>query len=179
MKEYIQRGVSTALEIWRCGKSLQSYLWLWRQISLRTKSRIYHAVVRLILLYDCETWPEQVADERMLGVFDNDNIHRILHVRRRDSVPPLPYKYTGTARIYVCMCLMIGKGQTAQKRPYWGPKKIILLVHRRVRWFGHDARCPEGKLIKDLLLPIPPRTWFRWTGGQLKTCESGPQLGLK
>ncbi len=44
-----------------------------------------------------------------------------------------------------------------------------LLVQRRLRWFGHAARRPEGELIKDLLLPTPPRTWRRRAGGQLKT----------
>ncbi len=28
---------------------------------------------------------------------------------------------------------------------------------------------PDGELIKDLLLPTPPHTWRRRTGGQLKT----------
>ncbi len=45
----------------------------------------------------------------------------------------------------------------------------ILLVQRRLRWFGHAARRPEGELTKDLLLPTPPRTWRRRAGGQLKT----------
>ncbi len=27
---------------------------------------------------------------------------------------------------------------------------------------------PDGELVKDLLLPIPPRTWRRPTGVQLK-----------
>ncbi len=44
-----------------------------------------------------------------------------------------------------------------------------LLVQRRIRWFGHAARRPEGELIKDLLLPTPPRTLRRRAGGQLKT----------
>ncbi len=33
-----------------------------------------------------------------------------------------------------------------------------LLVQRRLRWFGHAARRAGGELIKDLLLPTPPRT---------------------
>ncbi len=84
---------------------LQTYVWSGREISLRTKNRVYQAVLRSILLYGCETWPVPVADERMLEVFDNDSIRRILRVRRRDYVPsmelrrtPLLYKYTGTAR---------------------------------------------------------------------------------
>ncbi len=61
---------------------LQSCLWSRREISLRTKSRVYQAVVCSILLHGCETWPVRVADERMLEVFDNDSIRRILSVRR-------------------------------------------------------------------------------------------------
>ncbi len=44
-----------------------------------------------------------------------------------------------------------------------------LLVQRRLHWFGHAARRPEGELIKDLFLPTPPRMWRRRAGGQLKT----------
>ncbi len=45
----------------------------------------------------------------------------------------------------------------------------VQLVQRRLSWFGHAVRRPEGELIKDLLLPTPPRTWRRRAGGQLKT----------
>ncbi len=80
---------------------LQSCLWSRREISLRTKSRVYQAVLRSILLSGCETWPVRVADKRMLEVFDNDSIRRILRVRCRDcgtASPPLPYKHADTAR---------------------------------------------------------------------------------
>ncbi len=40
-----------------------------------------------------------------------------------------------------------------------------LLIQLRVRWFGPTAR---RELIKDLLLPTPPRMWRRRAGGQLK-----------
>ncbi len=66
---------------------LQCCLWSRREISLRTKGRVYQAVVRSILLYGCKTWPVRVADERMLEVFGNDSIRRILRVRRRVCVP--------------------------------------------------------------------------------------------
>ncbi len=32
----------------------------------------------------------------------------------------------------------------------------------------NTVKRPNGELIKDLLLPTPPRTWGRRTGGQLK-----------
>ncbi len=44
-------------------------------------------MVRSILLYGNKTWPVRVADERMLEVFDNDNILRTLRARRRDCAP--------------------------------------------------------------------------------------------
>ncbi len=109
---------------------LQSCLWSRREISLRTNGRVYQAVVRSILLYGCETWPVRVADERMLEFFDNDSIRRILRVRRRDCVPSVEL------RRRLCLTSI-----------------PALLVQRRLRWFGHAARRPEGRLIKDLLLP--------------------------
>ncbi len=95
-----------------------------------------------ILLNGCETWPVRVADERMLEAFDNDSIRRILRVKRRDCVPFVKL------RRHLCLTSM-----------------SALLVQRRLRWFGHAARRPEGELIKDFLLPTPPRTWRRRAGG--------------
>ncbi len=66
---------------------LQSCLWSRREISFRTKGRVYQAVVRSILLYGCETWLVRVTDEKMLGVFDKYSIRRILRVKCRDYVP--------------------------------------------------------------------------------------------
>ncbi len=82
----------------------------------------------------------------MLEVFDNDIIRRILRVRRKDCVPPVEL------RRRLCLTSI-----------------PPLLVQRRLRWFGHAARRLEGELIKDLLLPTPPRTWLRRAGDQLKT----------
>ncbi len=82
----------------------------------------------------------------MLEVFYKDSICRILRVRRR-----------------VCV-------SSVELRRRLSLTSIpALLVQRRLRWFGHAARRPEGELIKDLLLPTPPRTWHRRAGGQLKT----------
>ncbi len=124
----------------------QSCLWSRREISLSTKGRVYQAVVRSILLYGCETWPVRVADERMLEVFDNDSIRRILRVRRTDCVPSVKLRRR--------LCLT---------------RIPALLVQRRLHWFGHAARRPEVELNKDFLLPTQPRTWRRRAGGRLKT----------
>ncbi len=114
------------------------------------------AVVRPILLHGCETWPVRVADERILEVFDNDSIRRILRVRRRDCVPSVELRRR--------LCLT---------------RIPALLVQRRLRWFGHAARRPEGELIKDLLLPTPPRTWRRRAGGQMQKWATTTKADLE
>ncbi len=45
----------------------------------------------------------------------------------------------------------------------------LYVKRRRLCWFGHAARHADGKLIKGLFLPTPPRTWRRRAGGQQKT----------
>ncbi len=103
-------------------------------------------MVRLILLYGCETWPVRVDDKIMLAVFDNNSIRNILHVRGGDCVPSVELR----RRLHLT-------SMPAQ------------LVQRRLRWFGHTVRRPVCELIKDIFLPTPPRTWRRRIAGQLKT----------
>ncbi|VDN14169.1 unnamed protein product [Dibothriocephalus latus] len=57
-------------------------LWNRRELSLSTKSRVYQAVFRSILLYGGEIWPMRVEDMKRLEVFDNDWLRRILRHRR-------------------------------------------------------------------------------------------------
>ncbi len=64
----------------------------------------------------------------MLEVSDNDNIRRILRVKRSDCVPSVELRRR--------LCLT---------------RIPALLVQRTLRWFGHAARHPEGELIKDLI----------------------------
>ncbi len=125
---------------------LQFCLWSRREISLRTKDRVYQAVVRSILLYGCETLSVRAADGRMLAAFDNDSIRRILRIRRRDCMP--------SVELHRRLCFT---------------SIPALLLQRRLRWFDHAAKLPEGELIKDLFFPTQPCTWRRRAGGQLKT----------
>ena len=57
---------------------LKRSLWGRREISTATKGRIYQAMVQMILLYGCETWPLRAVDLRKLEVFDNDCLRYIL-----------------------------------------------------------------------------------------------------
>ncbi len=125
---------------------LQSCLWSRREISLYTKGRVYQTVVRPILLNGCETWPVRVVEEMMLEFFDNGSRYRIRRVKRRYCVPSVELR-----RRLCFSCIP------------------ALLVQRRLLWFGHAARRPDGELVMDLLLPTPPRAWRRRTRGQPKT----------
>ncbi len=138
---------------------LQSCLWSRREILLRTKGRVYPAVMRWILFYACETWPVRVANEMMLEVFDSDSVRCILRVRHRNCVPS----------VELCRGLCL-------------TSISALLVQRRLRWFGHAARHPEGELMKDLLLPAEdvgkhdqdrPGTLLRTASLRPRTMEKG------
>ncbi len=109
-----------------------------------------------VLLYGCETWPVPVSDERMLEVFDNDCIRRILHLRRIGCVPSVEWRRN--------LCLTSTPAQ---------------LVQRRLRWFGHAERRPDGELVKHPLLLETPRTWCRGTGGQPKTWTATVKADLE
>ncbi len=101
---------------------LQSCLWSNREMSLCAKGKVYQAVVRSILLYGCETWPVREANKRMLEVFDNDSIHRILRVRGRDYMP--------SVELWRRLCLT---------------SIPALLVQRRLHWFDHSADSSTSK----------------------------------
>ncbi len=66
---------------------LYTSLWSRRELSGRTKGRIYETEVRTTVLYGCETWPLRVEDQRRLEVFDNDCLRRILGCRGQDRIP--------------------------------------------------------------------------------------------
>ncbi len=134
--EEIRRRINLARSTF---SRLQSCLWSRREISLRTKGRVYLAVVHSILLRGCKPWPVRVAAEGMLEIFDNASIRRIPHLRRRGCVPSVELPR------YLCLTSM-----------------SALLVQRRLRWYGHAAKGPEGELIKDILLPTPTRMWPTW-----------------
>ncbi len=76
-----------------------------------------------------------------MEVFDNDSIHRILRVRRRDCVPSVELRR--------CLCFA---------------SIPSLLVQGRLRWFSHAARRPKGELIKGLEPISGPRVFghARW-----------------
>ncbi len=125
---------------------LHTSLWLRCEISHRTKGRIYESVVRTIMLYGCETWPLRVEDQRRLEVFDSDCLRRILGYRRQDRIP----------------CVALRHRLHLRALP-------PVLLQRRLRWFGHAARRPASKIIREVINPESSAHWRNKRGGQLKT----------
>ena len=128
---------------------LKSCLWVRREISLKTKGRIYQALIRSILLYGCETWPLRKSDVHQLEVFDNDCIRAVSNYRRTDRMR---------------MDLLRSRMGIFSLSPH--------LLQRRLKWFGHAARRPNSEFIRKLLLPPAPPDWRMRVGGQLKTWAS-------
>ena len=128
---------------------LKRSLWGRREIPSATKGCIYQATVRTILLYGYEMWPLRAVDLRKLEVFDNDCFRYILRCRRIDRVSTT----------------------TLHRRLNLRPLPPVLL-QRRLRWFEHAARRPEGELIRNVLLPPSLPNWRKRIGGQLRTWAS-------
>ena len=61
-------------------------LWRHRNISDRTKMRIYNACVLSVLLYGSETWPLSATHAKELAGFDNRAQRRVLGIRWQDRI---------------------------------------------------------------------------------------------
>ena len=59
---------------------------IWRSSSLprRTKLKLFRTLVVPVLVYGCETWKLNKADNKMLNIFQNKCLRKILRVRRED-----------------------------------------------------------------------------------------------
>jgi hypothetical protein len=126
---------------------LKNALWRRTEISLRTKVRVYQAAIRPVLLYGCETWPLRKEDIRRLEVFDHWCLRIILKIGWRDRL----------------------SNQTVRQRCCGITQLSVHLQQRRLQWFGHILRKPEGELVKKVLSPDPCVGWRCRLGGQLNT----------
>ena len=67
-------------------ESLRARLWNRSEISVTTKCRIYHASVRSVLLYGCETWPLKINDIRKMEAFEHRCLRRICNIKLEDFI---------------------------------------------------------------------------------------------
>jgi hypothetical protein len=126
---------------------LKNALWRRREISLKTKARIFQSAIRPVLLYGCETWPLRAEDIRRLETFDHWCQRRILNVSWRDRL----------------------SNETVRKRFCDMETLSTKIQQRRLQWFGHVLRKQNTELSKQVLLAAPCPSWSCRLGGQNKT----------
>ncbi len=131
---------------------LYTALWSRREISRKTKSQFHAAVVRIILLYGCDTWPFR---RKRPDVFDNDCLRRIEPCNRRERV----------------LCAIVHQRLQLQTLP-------ALQHQRHHRRPGHADHRPPGVFMRELIDPNINRTWRKQTGEQLKIWAATLKVNL-
>ena len=67
-------------------KMLYRGIWKRRDVSLKTKFRVYSALVEPIVLYGAEFWTLSAKVKQKLDVFDNDCLRTILGITWSDKI---------------------------------------------------------------------------------------------
>ena len=97
-----------------------------RLLSTNLKIKIYRIIILPVVLYECETWPLTLREERKLRVFENMVVRRIFGPRR-DEV-------TGEWR----------RLHNEELNDLYSSSNIVRLIKsRRMRWGAHVARMVE------------------------------------
>ena len=117
--------------------SLRWCLWKKKNVSLKTKMRVFNASVLPILLYAAETWTLLAGDLRKLEAFQMRCLRAILGISLRDR-----WRNDDIRR--VC-CQQPSVEQKVRQA--------------RLRWFGHVHRMETGRLPKRLLERQRPAGW--------------------
>ena len=112
--------------------SLNSF-WRTKDISLRTKLRIFNSNVKSVLLYGCETWNASQTCIKRIQVFINKCLRRLLKIKWTEKVTNEEvWRRTGQNAV---------KGEIGRRR--W-------------RWIGHTLR-KEGNTITKKALDWNPQ----------------------
>ena len=119
-------------------------------LSLRTKRKVYRAVVLGVLLYGSETWTTKRDTIRRLEVFHNRCLKGILGITAAQQ---------RTEHL-----------STVQIAEHFGMRESLedLMTARRLRWLGHVARIDEDRIPKRMLFGWLPQqrpahgTKMRW-----------------
>lgn len=124
-------------------------------LTLNTKTMVYHAVVISALLYGSETWTLYQRQVKLLEQFHMKSLRKLLGVTWRDRVSNLE-----VLRRTRCVSLE------------------NVLNRNKLRWVGHVIRMDDVRLPKQLLygeLSLGMRT----AGGQLKRYKDSTKKILK
>ena len=122
--ELHRRLVAANASFWKLRR-----LWRDRGVSVKTKARVYSAVVRGTLLYGAETWPMKVRDLGRMGAFDRARLRWVAGIK-------WPQKISSEQ-------LMSLVDQKPVEK---------CLIDRRWRWLGHVLRMDENRWPRRLLM---------------------------
>jgi len=116
------------IRIGRAASAFKRLNTTWRsKVKIKTKLKIYNAVVVPTLLYGSETWATTKRQEQRLDGFDTRCLRRLLKIRW--------WHHTRNSDV---------REQT--KQPY----ASLLLKRNRMRWFGHVQRMDTQRLPLQL-----------------------------
>ena len=134
---------------------LKKKVWDRRGISLRTKLKVYHAVVLPSLLYACETWTVYSRHARQLNSFHMRCLRKLLHIKWQDKVPNTEV-------------LQRAKIESVH----------AFLKRSQLRLAGHVFRMPDKRLPRRLLYGELSEG-KRSLGGQKKQYKNTLKASLK
>ena len=126
-----------------------------QNLTISTKIAVYNAVVISTILYGCETWVPYCRHIRLLVSF---------HIRRLQLIPGLRWRHK------VTHSQIRSRART--------PTIESMLLHRQLRWLGHDIRMPHSRLPHYVLygqLGLGHRS----VGGHMKCFKDHIKLILK
>ena len=103
-------------------------VWRTKDISLRTKLRIFNSNVKSVLLYGCETWNASQTCTKRIQVFINKCLRRLLRIRWTDKI----------------------KNEEVWRRTRQSPVGDEI-GRRRWRWIGHALRKPGSSITRKAL----------------------------
>ncbi|KAL8566846.1 hypothetical protein ACOMHN_052244 [Nucella lapillus] len=107
---------------------LREKVWERRGISLKTKLKVYRAVVLTTLLYGCETWTVYRRHEKQINHFHLRCLRNILHIRWQDKVP-----------------------DTEVLKQADIPSAVTIMRKAQLRWAGHVSCMHDNRIPKQLL----------------------------
>ena len=110
-------------------------------LCLRTKRKVYKAVVLGVLLYGSETWTTKRDAIRRLEVFHNRCLKGILGITTAQERP----EHLSSVQI----SKLFGMGESLEVED--------LVTARRLRWLGHVAKMDEDRIPKRMLFGWLPQ----------------------
>ena len=121
---------------------------------MKKRASIYEACIRSVLLYGTETWPITQKVENCIQTCDRRMLRYMADVFLQDRVP---------SAVVVERC---GVGQV-----------LDVVRSRRLRWFGHEERRVEGRVVESESMESHVFSWSRSRFSKL--LESGVKVGFQ